>query len=189
MKNILLIISISFLLSFAFSAQGQNENYLLMVVDVQEFENVKEEIPTEVYQEFLKEVNGVIESFEKEKVIYIKDLSLELSLSFKGKSIDTVNFPNFEADLKIVNELVFVKKEGDSFTADGLEEYLLKFPDHKIVVIGLIADGCIFSTLKSGCKQDYEMYMVPKAILARSEISKEKYFKKYKKMGVKIYNK
>ncbi|NPD44191.1 MULTISPECIES: isochorismatase family protein [unclassified Lentimicrobium] len=189
MKNILLNISIAFLLSCGFSAQGQDDNYLLMVIDVQEFENVKEEIPTEVYQDFLKEVNGVIESFEKEKVIYIRDLSLVLSLSFKGKSIDTVSFPNFEPDLKIVNEHVFIKTEGDSFTADGLEEYLLKFPDHKIVVIGLIADGCIFITLKSGVKHDYDMYMIPEAILARSEISKEKYFRKYKKMGVKIYKK
>jgi hypothetical protein len=30
--------------------------------------------------------------------------------------------------------------------------------------------------------------MLPEAILARSEKSKEKYLKKYKKMGVKIYN-
>ena len=187
MKNIFLILSIAFLLSIDFSTQGQSKNYLLMVVDVQEFENVKEEIPKEVYHTFLKEVNEVIETFEKEKVIYIKDLSLELSISFKGKSIDTISFPNLVPDLNIVNEHVFVKKEGDSFTADGLKDYLLKFPNHKIIVIGLIADGCIFSTLKSGCKLGYDMYMVPKAILARSERNKEKYLKKYEKMGVKIY--
>lgn len=188
MKNSLLIISITFLLSIAFSVYSQNENFLLMVVDVQEFENVKEEIPNEVYQEFLKEVNKVIEQFEQEKVIYIKDMSLALSLSFKGKSVDTVSFPDLDSQLKIVNEQIFVKNEGDSFTANGLKEFLVKYPEHKMLVVGLIADGCIFSTLRSGYKEGYEMYIIPKAILARSEKSKMKYLKKYERIGVKIYN-
>ena len=94
----------------------------------------------------------------------------------------------WDSRLNIVNKQIFVKNEGDSFTANGLADFLLKYPDHKFLVVGLIADGCIFSTLKSGCKQDYDMYMVPKAILARSEDTKEKYLKKYEKMGVKTYN-
>lgn len=188
MRKIHLIFGIAFFLSIGFSAYSQNENFLLMVVDVQEFENVIEVVPDEIYQAFLKEVNGVIEQFEQEKVIYIKDMSLALSLSFKGKTIDTVSFPDFDSKLEIVNKQIFVKNEGDSFTANGLTDFLLKYPEHKILVIGLIADGCIFSTLKSGCKQGYEMYIVPEAILGRTEKSKEKYLKKYEKMGVKIYN-
>lgn len=188
MKTFKLIIGIVIFFSIAFSAHCQNENFVLMVVDVQEFENVKEEVPNEVYQQFLKEVNGVIEQFEQEKVIYIKDMSLALSLSFKGKSVDTISFPELDSQLKIVNEQIFVKNQGDSFTANGLMEFLLKYPNHKFLIVGLIADGCIFSTLKSGCRQAYEMYIVPEAILARSEKSKVKYLKKYEKMGVKIYN-
>lgn len=189
MKNIFPILSIAFLISIGLYTHGQNENYLLMVVDVQEFENVKEEVPTEVYQSFLKEVNGVIELFEQEKVIYIKDMSLALSLTFKGKSIDTISCPDLDSHLNVVNNQVFAKNEGDSFSAHGLGEFLEKYPDHKMLVIGLMADVCIFNTLKSGCKQDYEMYIVPEAILAGSEKSKMNYLKKYKKKGVKTYNK
>ncbi len=189
MQTIKLFISIAFIFFIVDFVRSQNENFLLMVVDVQDFEIIKEEAEEEEYHEFLKEVNGAIELFEPEKVIYIKDMSLALSLSFKGKSVDTVSFPNLDAQLNVVNSQIFTKTEGDSFTAKGLEDFLQKHSDYQFLVVGLIADGCIFSTLKSGRKKGYEMYIIPEAIWARSEKNKTKYLAKYKKIGVKTYDK
>lgn len=187
MKTSIKLFSLIFLFGIIFQVQAQKDDFVLLVVDVQDFENVKENLAQNIYRDFLLEVNKTIESFDPERVAYIKDMSLVASLSFKGIDVDTASFIDFDKDLVVVNTNIFIKSEGDSFTAEGLDSFLEKCPDHKILVVGLIADGCIYSTLKSGCKQDYEMYIVPNAILARSEISKRKYLKKYEKMGVKVW--
>jgi len=168
---------------------AQSDDFILFVVDVQEFDNVNEKIPDTIYQEFLNEVNLVIASFPADRVAYIKNMHLALSLSFKGTKIDTLNLPDLDKDLLQVNDQIYIKSKPNSFTAEGIDQFINKYPTHKILVIGLIADGCVYSTLKSGCKEDYDMYIIPEAILAWSDENKEKYLKKYYKMGVKDANK
>lgn len=185
MNKTSLLLSLLCLSLFGQISWAQNENYILLVVDIQDFDNVEQKIPDTTYQEFLSEVNQVIVSFPPDQVAYIKNMQLALSISFNGIKTDTLSLPELDKNLWMVNQQIYIKSKGDSFTAEGIDRFLQKYPHHKILVIGLIADGCIYSTLKSGCKKGYEMFIVPEAILAWSEENKEKYLNKYYKKGVK----
>lgn len=187
MKYLYLIISLLSSLLWSPYSHAQMDDYILFVVDVQDFEKVNEKIPEVKYQDFIAEVNQVIESFPTDQVAYIKNMHLALSISFKKIKVDTLSLPVLDKDLLRVNNQVFIKSKPDSFTAEGIDQFINKYPKHKILVIGLIADGCVYSTLKSGCKKDYEMYIIPEAILAWTDEDKVKYLKKYDKMGVKLW--
>lgn len=179
------LLSLLFLSIFGQISWAQTENYILLVVDVQDFDKVEQKIPDTTYQEFLSEVNQVIVSFPPDQVAYIKNMHLALSISFKGTKVDTLGLAELDKNLLMVNQQIYIKSKGDSFTAEGIDRFLQKYPNHKILVIGLIADGCIYSTLKSGCQKGYEMFIVPEAILAWSDENKQKYLKKYYNKGVK----
>jgi nicotinamidase-related amidase len=161
-----------------------NDKYLI-VLDMQEFpitKNFKE--PVTLIQ--INPINRIIENFDPDKVIYVKAASLALSVSLKGITLDTVSIPVFDKKLKVVNNTVFIKTKGDAFTSEGLTGFLKKHEARKIIVVGLMAEECIYKTILGGKKLGYEMYTFPEAVIGKTPDSKEKIIKALAGKGIKI---
>jgi len=165
------------------------QNKFVIVLDVQqEFtENSMSEISA---QKLIDSVNYVIENTDPKKVIYVSDTTVHkvLNISFKkGFTIDTtLSKYDFDNRLKLVNENMFCKTGANAFESDELTNFLEENNAKEIIVIGLLAEECASKTLLGGKELGYDMYVIPEAIVGKSEKSKNKTVKKLKKKGIKI---
>jgi nicotinamidase-related amidase len=119
-------------------------------------------------------------------VIYVTSIHKVLSISFKGFKVDTTINNEFDRNLKIINDNIFVKTEGDAFTTITLTSFLDQNKATEIIITGLLAEKCVNATALGGLSRGYDIYLVPEAIGGKSIKSKEKAFKKLSKQGVKI---
>lgn len=133
--------------------------------------------------EFIRKVNSVISKVDSDKVIYVKTEMLVASLSFKGIRIDTVANLDFCDNLNIVSNNIFVKETGDAFKNPELMNLLKSKNAKDIIIVGLLAEQCIMRTTVGGLNQGLNIFVVPEAILGKSEKSKAKVFKKLQSKG------
>ncbi len=161
-----------------------NEKYVI-VLDVQE-QNSKGMPDSSSLMELLPAVNLVIENTAPDKIIYVKTLHLALSISFKGVSVDTLPDLKFDSRLVIVNDNIFEKTKGDAFSNDKLVEFFSLNDAKEVIIIGLLAEECLSSTAKGALKNGYDVYIIPEAIIGKSEKSKAKAINKLIKKGVEI---
>ena len=149
------------------------ERYLL-VVDVQDifYKNTGLE---QQANEIVSNINQIIDKMKPAKVIYIKAIGKVLSISLKGiKGIPMEHAPEIDSNLKIVNNNIFTKIEGDAFTLEDLNKFLFDNNAKEIVIVGLLAEKCIYSTALGGIGKGYNIYIVPEAIVSKSKDKKEK---------------
>lgn len=155
------------------SADSQFTGKYLIVLDMQQFP-VSKNLPEPLTIDQIKPVNQVIEDSDPEKVIYVKSASMALSVSLKGISVDTVSIPDFDQRLKIVNSIHFVKTRGNAFKSRNLVDFLKRNEVREIVVVGLLAEQCVYKTILGGKKLGFDMYTVSEAIIGKTPESKEK---------------
>lgn len=155
------------------SADSQFTGKYLIVLDMQQFP-VSKNLPEPLTIDQIKPVNQVIENSDPEKVIYVKSASMALSVSLKGISVDTVSIPDFDQRLKIVNSIHFVKTRGNAFKSRNLVDFLKRNEVREIVVVGLLAEQCVYKTILGGKKLGFDMYTVSEAIIGKTPESKEK---------------
>jgi nicotinamidase-related amidase len=161
-----------------------NDKYLI-VLDMQEFPVTKDfKEPVTLGQ--INPINHIIENSDPGKVIYVKAAAMALSVSLKGISVDTVSIPVFDKRLKVVNNTVFIKTKGNAFTSEGLTGFLRKHEVQKIVVVGMMAEECLYKTLLGGKKLGYEMFTIPEAVIGKTPEGKEKVIKELAGKGIKI---
>lgn len=158
----------------------------LIVLDIQE-----QFIAGKSYESSAKtmidNVNDLISNFNQDKIIYIKSTGKILVISSKGFSTDTMPTPNFDTRLNIVNDNVFIKvSTGDAFNSLELLNFLAPKKVKDIVIVGLLAEKCVYQTALGGKTRGYNIYVVPEAITGKSEKSKSKVFEKLKKRGIKV---
>ena len=184
------ILTLAFLFSsIAFSqSKTQFQNKFVIVLDVQqEFtENAMSESSS---QKLIDSINHVIENTAIENVIYVKDTTIHraLSISFTGITVDTlISKYDFDGRLKIVNGNIFTKGEGNAFTSKELTNFLNKNNAKEIIVVGLMAEGCVIATLMGGKELTYEMFVIPDAIVGKSKKGKKRAIKKLKKNGINL---
>jgi nicotinamidase-related amidase len=161
-----------------------NEKYLI-VLDMQEFP-VTDDFKEPVTLSQINPINHIIENSDPGKVIYVKAAAIALSVSLKGISVDTVSIPVLDKRLKVVNNTVFIKTKGNAFTSEGLTGFLKKHEVQKIVVVGMMAEECLYKTILGGKKLGYEMYTIPEAVIGKTPESKEKVIKELAGKGIKI---
>lgn len=161
------------------------EKYL-MVLDIQDT-FIKNKPYEESAKVVIDQVNTLIGSFDKGKVIYVKSAGKSLVISLKGFSTDTFPAPVFDSRLNIVNDHIFIKvSTGNAFESEELINFLKKNEVRDIVLTGLLAEKCIYQTALGGQESGYKIYIIPEAVVGKSEKSKGKAFGKLKRKGIEF---
>jgi nicotinamidase-related amidase len=177
---VLLCISLNLFQDLAF---GQER--CILVLDIQQFSKKSKQLDASV-QEMIQNVNSLIGHAKPENVIYIKATGKALSITSKGFSVDTLPAPDFDSSLKIVSDNIFVKIEGDAFTSPELIRFLDDKKVGEIVLVGLMAEKCLYNTAIGGKDRGYSMVVVPEGIVGATQKKKEKAIEKLKGKGIKF---
>lgn len=166
-------------------ASRQNGDTFLMIVDVQNqfYTDNKLSVPA---KGMIENINLIIDSFDPEKVIYIKAAGKMLSLSFRGISVDTLPAPDLDPTLRLVSHNYFTKREGDAFSTDDLMHFLQNNNARNIIVVGLLAEKCVYQTVLGGKQRGFSMTVVPEAIIGKTEKSKQKVIQKMREKGIEV---
>jgi len=158
----------------------------LMVLDIQE-QFIKGKSYESSAKIMINNVNDLISNFNQDKIIYIKSTGKILVISLKGFSTDTMLVPDFDTRLNIVNDNIFIKvSTGNAFNSEQLINFLKRKDAKDIVIVGLLAEKCIYQTALGGKARRYDIYIIPEAITGKSAKSKSKVFAKLQKKGIKI---
>jgi nicotinamidase-related amidase len=177
---ILIFISLNLFQIKAFS----QERYLI-VLDIQEFPK-KSMLLDSAVMKMIQNVNSLISHFKTENVIYIKATGKAINISLKGFSIDTLPAPNLDRTLNIVSKNIFIKVEGDAFTSPELMSFLESKKVKRIVLVGLMAEKCIYDTALGGKDKGYDIMIVPEGIVGMSQEKKDKAIEKMKDKGIEF---
>jgi len=156
-----------------------------MVLDIQEF-SFKDKQLEYLVKEMIQNANSVISHFSSENVIYIKATGKALSITLKGFSVDTLPTPGFDKALNVVSNNIFLKIEGDAFTSFELLRFLESRNAKEILLVGLMAEKCIFDTALGGKERGYDIILVPEAIVGTTPKKKEEAITKMKDKGIKL---
>ncbi|MCB2194994.1 MAG: isochorismatase family protein [Bacteroidetes bacterium] len=153
---------------------------LLIVVHMQEYND--KGITKESSADELDHINKIIKFAIPEHVAYTKAMHKILNLTLKKVYVDK-QIKDLDNRLDVINEHVFVDHGGDIFSSAELIDFLKEKNFTKIVIIGRVAEECIKTSVKSGLKAGYEMYLIPEAIVGKSDKSKARVIRKLKKKG------
>ena len=178
----LIIICIS--LNLIQSKALAQERYLI-VLDIQEFHKKNKQQDSTV-KEMIQNVNSLISRFDTSQIIYVKAAGKALSISFKGISVDTLPGPPFDSQLTIASSNIFNKIEGDAFTSAELMSFLESRRVKEIVLVGLMAEKCIYDTALGGKSRGYDIIIVPEGIVGTTPKRKETAINEMKNKGIKF---
>lgn len=184
MMKIAITIASALLICISTSSQTFSDKDVLLAIDIQEH-FTKNTLDSTQSAQLIENANKVIKQFQPNNVIYIQSILSVLNLSFKGTSIDTLPNLEFDSRLKIVSKKIIQKDKVNSFTVPQLAKEIKALNAEHVVVIGLMAEHCVYKTLIGGQEVGFQMIALPQAIAAKSDKSKEKFLKKLKKKGIK----
>jgi nicotinamidase-related amidase len=185
MKKLTLAFGLMGIFCLAFNNVFSQDKYLL-IVDVQKKFYEKTEIESQA-NEMIQKINQIINKVEPQNVIYIKATGKNISVSLKGFKVSPIlPAPDLDSNLKIVNSNIFTKVEGNAFTVEDMNKFLTVNGAKEIIIVGLLAEKCIYSTAIGGKEKGYDIYIVSEAIVSKSKEKKEKTFKKLTEKGIKI---
>ncbi len=176
--------------NIAFSQVSKDfKDMFIIVLDVQNRDTQNDKLKISATR-MIDSINFIIKDIDTNKIIYVKTLhkllNLCLSRPFIYVSFDTSAFCDMDDRLNIVNEIFFSKEQNNAFAIKRLRDFLDQNNAKKIAVAGLLAEECISETLKGGKELGYEMYVIPEAIIGKSEKSKSKMIRHFKKEGINI---
>lgn len=157
-----------------------NEKYVV-VVDVQEGFAGDEGDTNSIV--FLQALNSIIEQSNPDKIIYVQALHLALSVSLKAIKVDTLTTSKLDKRLKIVGTHFFEKSTADAFSSGGLAEFMSTTGASEVIIVGLLAEKCVFNTVLGALDSGYTTYIIPEAIAGKSQKTKEKALQKLIKKG------
>ena len=188
-RTVLMILAFA-LCSMYTRPQGKSvfDDKYLIVLDVQEYyTNYKlSDIST---QNVIDSINYVINKMNRNNVIYIKRihkvLNLTLSYPFIYISHDTMAM-RLDKRLNLVNEYIYTREKPNAFTQKELNDFLKQNNAKEIVMIGFLAEEFLYKSVIKGKKNGYDMYVIPEAIIGRTEKSKNDVITKLTKEGIRI---
>lgn len=134
----------------------------------------------------IKNVNCLISHFNTENVIYIKAAEKAICITPKGFSIDTLPAPDFDSTLNIVNNNIFIKIEGDAFSSRELISFLERKKVKEIILVGLMAEKCVYNTALGGKAKGYNIKIVSEGIVGTTHKKKENAIRKMKDKGIEV---
>lgn len=186
MRRFTLLIIILCLNYLASNSQNNNQNRdkYLMVLDIQQ-KSYADEQEERSEKKLILTVNNLINRFDNQKVIYVKNTKKVLLFTSKGFSVDTLPVRKLDSCLNIVNNNIFTKYDGDAFTSKEMLEFLEQSKVTDIVIVGRVAEECIYKTAMGGKARGYNIFIIPKAIIGNTNKKKEKAITKMLKKGIK----
>ena len=161
------------------------KNKFLIVLDMQE-DYIAGKISDVDANQFVENVNTIISQVDMNRIVYVKTEMIVASLSFKGVTVDTIANLDFCKKLNVVNNKIFIKKEGNAFANKELADFLKDEKASDIIIIGLLAEKCVYHTTIGGLALGYNIHLIPNAILGKKEKRKNKTMSKLKNKGAVI---
>lgn len=176
-------------IQFCFSQKCETmKGKFLIVMDIQEY-YTSGKLSFNSTQSMIESANGVIENTDAGHVIYLSRVHKLLNLSFGFPlvyiSLDT-NAMRLDSRLILVNENRLTREHSNAFASAELKDYLKQNNAKEIVVIGLLAEEFVYQSLLAGKELGYDMYLIPEAILGKTQKKKDKAIKKLAKRGVNV---
>lgn len=154
-----------------------------MVLDMQDFQ-LKDQSLNASIDSLIPRINQLIGAFGAERVVYVRATGRSLNISLKGISTDTLPPKPFYPGLEVVNSTVYDKVEGDAFSVPELRQFLESRQVTDIVLVGILADKCIYHTALGGSSRGYHMTLVPEATVGSTARKQAKAFGEMKAKGV-----
>ena len=141
--------------------------------------------------EFVKSVNQAIFFAEENgmEILYVKNeygnnpITLLLS---GGRFRKDTEGAAFDRDLYVVNENVFSKSIGDSFSSKAFDEYLVSHDVDTIYIVGADAAACIYSTARGGLNRNYNVCIIRDAVITRSDDIFNQMLNQYEKNSIMV---
>lgn len=168
-----------------FSFKAFSQDRYLMVLDIQKFPRKNKQLDSTV-KEMILNVNTLINYFKTENVIYIKATGKAISITSKGFTVVPLPAPDFDSTLNIVSNNIYNKIEGDAFTSAELISFLESRKVKEIVLVGLMAEKCIYNTALGAKNKGYDIIIVSEGIVGTTAKKKDKAIKKMKDKGIKF---
>lgn len=161
----------------------------LLVIDMQEFSLGENHAKVFRYeQDLIDKVNQVIEAYQGEFVIYIRNIMKRNIINkfapfqaYEGtKEIELVN------GLHIVSDLCFDKYEADAFSNSSLVKFCQDNHIEEIEVIGVDGGGCVALTALGACKLGYKVLVNMHAIGTVFSGKQKKFHERLRRKGATI---
>ena len=103
-----------------------------------------------------------------------------------GRYRKGTNGAELDNRLQVVNENVFSKSIGDSFSSKDFEEYLILKEIDTLYIVGADASACIYSTARSGINKRYNVNIMKDAIITVNEKAMNQMLTKYASDNINI---
>lgn len=190
---LLIVLILGFGMQISIAQKSDLDNKFLIVLDVQNHDTkLLESNPS--FQDFMESINAAIGQSNTKNVIYIKGIHLELNISLTFPNLFiSLDAEGMQLDERMdkVSENIFLKdeNEGNAFNVGKLNSFLEKNNAKEIILIGLMAEECIYQTGIGGLEQGYDIYVIPEAIIGESKESKDAIIKELVEKGIKILQK
>ena len=188
-RTFILFIIVSLSAVFGFSQKKTLiEDKLLIVLDIQEY-YTNSKLIEDSSQKLIDSINYVISKTNPNNVIYIKSIHKLLNLSFSNPFIYVTNDTSamcLDKKMNLVNDHILTKEKPNTFTVKALNDFIKQTKTKDIIIIGLLAEECLYSSLIAGKELGYTMYVIPEAIIGKSKKSKDKVIRKLIKNGIKV---
>ena len=166
---------------------GSVHDKYVIVLDVQR-EYTENTLSPYHAQQLIDSINYVIENVDANKVVYVASFHKMLNLSFSKPfifvSIDSSSMWDLDSRLILVNDNIILKEESNVFKVEELTNYLKQNNAKDIIVVGLMAEQCVYESLIGGKELGYNMYVLPEAIAAKSQKNKDKTISKLQNNGI-----
>ena len=184
-----IVFGIMFFCSFLGFSQNSNSFHkkYVIILDIQK-EYTENSMLDSFSQKLIDSINFVIENTDADRIIYVKSFHKLLNLSFSFPpiyvSIDTSAKWDLDSRMNLVNENIISKEESNVFKVKELTNYLDQNNAKEIIVIGLMAEQCVYKSLLGGKELGYKMFTIPSAIAWESQKNKEKTINALKLKGI-----
>lgn len=162
----------------------------LLVVDMQEIYVGEEHNAFFKYdmETLVKQVNQVIDSYEGQLVIYIRNIMKKNFINKLApvKVYDGWKEAQLAGKLHVVSDYMIEKYVGNAFSNPELNTLLKEHNIDEVELIGVDGGGCVALTAFGACKAGYQVTMNTKAIGTMLIGKQKKYNKRLLKLGVRF---
>lgn len=140
---------------------------------------------------FVESVNQAITYAENNgmEILYVKNITSGnpiIQLLSQGKYRKGTNGVELDSNLYLVNDHIFEKSIGDSFSSNDFEEYLAAKEVDTLYIVGADAAGCVYSTAGGGLNRAYNVNIIKDAIITVNNKTMAQMLVQYEKDGIKI---
>lgn len=165
----------------------------LLMLDIQhDFTSEEAKIPMDFLQttQMINNLNKLLDETDQEnvEVIYIGNEFSKfdfLNIFRNFAAIKNTKGATLDSRLKVVSNNYFAKNKQDAFTNPALNTFLQSNDIKELFISGLMAEACVYATIKSAIKIGYKVNVLTDCITTTSIRKKEKTLLKYLQIGAK----